>query len=389
MIKKSGVIIIEGHVQGLSNTRSLGEMGIPVYVVDKSNCIARYSKYCQKFFICPDFIKEEFVEFLINLAINENIKDWLLIPSNDHAVFSISKNKERLLKYYKIVTPNIRILDKMYDKLRLLNIAIEHDVPIPVTFKFRSSKDCINDNIKYPVLTKGRNGLTFFKIFRKKVILSSNIDELKSNLKFIEKYLSIKDTFTQELIPFDGKNKTISFTAFCVSGEIKTYWMGIKIREHPIRFGTATLAESIYNNECYIQSIKLLKALDYTGICEVEYLLDPRDSKYKLIEINARTWLWVGLAKVCGIDYAKILYCYANNISYRYNENYKLNVKWFNIFTDLLISLKLFFKKQILLSQYLKSMKGKKVEAIFDKHDPLPFFILIVLIFYIAKKRIF
>ncbi len=29
--------------------------------------------------------------------------------------------------------------------------------------------------------------------------------------------------------------------------------------------------------------------------------------KYKLIEINARTWLWVGLAKACGIDYANII----------------------------------------------------------------------------------
>ena len=45
MKNNTGVIVIEGHVQGLSNTRSLGEKGIPVYVVDKDNCIARYSRY--------------------------------------------------------------------------------------------------------------------------------------------------------------------------------------------------------------------------------------------------------------------------------------------------------------------------------------------------------
>ena len=64
----SGVIIIEGHVQGLSNVRSIGEMGVPVIVVDRNNCIARYSKYCKAFFKCPPFNSDEFAVFLINLA---------------------------------------------------------------------------------------------------------------------------------------------------------------------------------------------------------------------------------------------------------------------------------------------------------------------------------
>ncbi len=65
---KKGAMLFEGHVQGLSNTRSLGEAGIPVFVVDTDNCIARYSKYCKKFFRCPEFIKNEFADFLIKLA---------------------------------------------------------------------------------------------------------------------------------------------------------------------------------------------------------------------------------------------------------------------------------------------------------------------------------
>ena len=47
-----GAIIIEGHVQGLSNVRSLGERGIPIYVIDVCHCLAQYSRYCKKFFIC-------------------------------------------------------------------------------------------------------------------------------------------------------------------------------------------------------------------------------------------------------------------------------------------------------------------------------------------------
>ena len=50
---------------------------------------------------------------------------------------------------------------------------------------------------------------------------------------------------------------------------------------------------------------KLIKAINYTGICEIEWLYNPKQRKYNLIEINPRTWLWVELAKASGIDFIK------------------------------------------------------------------------------------
>ena len=60
-----------------------------------------------------------------------------------------------------------------------------------------------------------------------------------------------------------------------MNGTIKTFWMGEKLREHPIRFGTATLAESIYEPELIEISQRLLRGLLYTGVCEIEYIKDP------------------------------------------------------------------------------------------------------------------
>lgn len=384
-----GAIVIEGHVQGLSNVRSLGEAGIPVYVVDKSLCIAMYSKYCLKFFESPDFIKDDFAEFLIEIAEKENIKDWVLIPSNDHAVYTLAKHRLKLECYYKLVTSELEIIERIYDKLKLLDIAKNIDVPIPVTQSFCYENDPVLPSMRFPVITKGRNGLSFFKAIHKKALLSENEDELRQQLRMIGQKFAIDKTFTQELIPFDGSNKTISFTAFCVAGEIMSHWTGEKLREHPPRFGTATFAQSTYIEDCHIQSISLLKALNYTGVCEVEYLRDPRDNKYKLIEINARTWLWVGLAKACGIDYAKIIYDYANNISYNYLKDYRKKIRWINFITDFPISVKLIFKGQLTLSQYIKSLCGIKVNAIFKITDPLPAFMIIIMGLYLYKKRIF
>ncbi len=386
--KAPGAIIIEGHVQGLSNTRSLGEKGIPVIVIDKVNCIARYSKYCKKFFLCPDFIKDEFAYFLIDLAKKENIRDWVLLPSNDHAVYTISKHKALLEQYFKVITPGIDIIDNIYDKARLIGIAKKCDVPIPKTQFFTSVNDKILETIRFPVITRGRNGLSFYKIMLKKALIANDEQELRAQLKIISEKYSIEGTFTQSVIPFDGSNKTISFTAFCVNGDIKAYWMGIKLREHPLRFGTATFAQSVNIPECFNISVPLLKALKYTGVCEVEYLFDPREKQYKLIEINARTWLWVGLAKACGVDYAKMIYDFANHNDINYPEAYDIGKYWINPITDTVYAVLGMLKGKMRPAEYLSTLRSNHiVNAMFTIQDIKPGFAYMYNVLTFLKNR--
>lgn len=384
---RPGAIVIEGHVQGLSNTRSLGEKGIPVIVVDTTDCIAKHSKYCQSFYICPPFNSDNFAEFLISLAESKGLQGWILYPSNDHAVYSISKKKSQLEKFYKVITPSIDVIDNIYNKSKLLDIASSIGVPIPKTYYLKTHKEQLN-GLRFPVLTKGRFGLSFYKSMGKKVFIAKTQKELKIQLEEIEKKLSLNEIFTQELIPYNGSNKTISFTAFCIDGEIKVHWMGVKLREHPVQFGTATFAKSVFIQECFDQSIPLLKSLKYTGVCEVEYLKDPRDNRYKLIEINARTWLWVGLAKACGVDYAKIIYDYINGHSNIQTTNYQLNRYWYNPITDFVFSIIGIINGKVSFIDYIKSIFFiKKTNAIFSLKDIKPGFAYIFNLMQFYKTR--
>lgn len=381
-----GVIVIEGHVQGLSNTRALGVQGIPVIVVDKSNCIARYSKYCFGFFKCPDYSSDEFVPFLIELALKRDLKGWMLLPSNDHAVWSIANHREELSLVFKIVTPELSVVEQIYDKSKLLAVAEQCNVEIPATTYLKSAMDEVK-RVAFPLITKGRQGLSFYKATGRKVFLAKNSVELASQLKQIESVFPIENTFTQELIPFDGKNKTISFTAFCIDGEIKTFWIGVKLREHPIRFGTATYAKSISCEPLIDINRRLIAALNYSGVCEVEYLFDPRDNKYKLIEVNARTWLWVGLARKCGVDYATILYRNANNLEVNYPQEYTISIGWINYITDTVFSLIALVKGKLSIKDYLNTLTEKKTDAFFSVKDIKPSIMFILLSVYIAIKR--
>ena len=185
-VKKTGAIIIEGHVQGLSNTRSLGEAGIPVFVVDVNNCIARYSRYCRAFFKCPPFYEDALADFLIRLAADYGIQDWLLLPSNDHAVVTLSRNKERLEKYFKVITPGLTIIKNIYDKSKIIDIAAKAGVPVPDTF-YASDTGATGISLTYPVLTRGRFGIDFYRATGRKAFPAGNIRELRSSFLSLQR----------------------------------------------------------------------------------------------------------------------------------------------------------------------------------------------------------
>lgn len=163
--------------------------------------------------------------------------------------------------------------------------------------------------------------------------------------------------------------------------------MGVKVREHPLEFGTATFARSVYIRECYEQSIPLLKALNYSGVCEIEYLLDPKDNRYKLIEINARTWLWVGLAKACGIDYAKMIYNYVNGLQNIYPTEYNTELKWRNSFTDIAYTSLALLTGKMSLKNISEQNKGAIIDAVLHNGDNKPYWAYIFLMVTFLFRR--
>ena len=54
--------------------------------------------------------------------------------------------------------------------------------------------------------------------------------------------------------------------------------------------------------------LALLRALWFHGISQVEFKRDPRDGRFKLMEVNPRLWQWHGLAAACGVDLPLIAY---------------------------------------------------------------------------------
>ena len=387
MIQESGVkgvVIIEGHVQGLANTRAIGREGIPVIVVSEYNCLARYSKFCNGFFRCPPYLSNEFIDFLINLSVSEGIQGWTLMPSNDHAVFNISQNRDILSNYYSIISPVREVLESIYNKESLIKLCISLDIPVPASWFPQNNGSQSSVDLKYPVLIKGKNGLSFYKKQGKKAFLAVNPAALESQLEKILEHSDISEIYLQNLVPV-GKNKPVSFTSFSINGDIKSYWMGIKIREHPVKFGTATYSKSVNIPALLPIAGKLLKRLSFTGVSEIEFILDSRDNEFKLIEVNARTWLWVDMAIRRGINYPLMIYNYLNNNGMDYPETAEGEIEWMHYITDIPYSVLGLLKGYYSAGDIFRSYSRLPQPAVLDTNDLLPsvaeIFLLPLLIF--------
>jgi len=62
-----------------------------------------------------------------------------------------------------------------------------------------------------------------------------------------------------------------------------------RTRQFPIDFGySSSFVETMDVPEIVAPSLRLLDAMKYTGIVEIEYKYDARDNRFKLLDINPR-----------------------------------------------------------------------------------------------------
>jgi predicted ATP-grasp superfamily ATP-dependent carboligase len=130
---------------------------------------------------------------------------------------------------------------------------------------------------------------------------------------------------------------------------------------------------SCYDAVVEDQSIRLLQSLGYHGLVGVEWKLDPRTGKHKLIEINARGVNTMALAGACGVDLPYIAFRDKTGLPQEPLKDWQVGVKWINIVHDIWAARALHRLGRLSLREWLKSIAGQKVDAVYAADDPRPF----------------
>ena len=146
---------------------------------------------------------------------------------------------------------------------------------------------------------------------------------------------------------------------------------GHKLRQHPPRFGHVSMAVSTWVPELAEAGLRLLHELGYHGVSQVEFKRDPRDGRYRLMEVNARHWMWHSLATACGVNLS--LAAYRDAIGEPYISPRQVDgLKWVVSLTDARDAFARWRRGEEKLWPWLRSYRGVRVDGLYSLRDPLP-----------------
>jgi len=175
----------------------------------------------------------------------------------------------------------------------------------------------------------------------------------------------------QEIVPGGAKNMYGLNAYYDKVGNPNGIFMYRRIREWPHDFGNGCAIESVYVPELEEIIDPVIKKINYRGIVDAEFKKDSRDGKFKLIEINARCWMQIGLPARCGVNIPYIAYKDAIGKNVEKAIYNKKHVKWFYMYEDILSSLKSMLKSEFSFHEWTDSFRGEKEYAIFARDDLL------------------
>jgi D-aspartate ligase len=384
----AGAIVIGGDYQGLGIARSLGRQGVPVCVVDDERSISRYSRYTTKFAKVANLRDENVVvDCLLELGRRLGLGGWVLYPTREELVAAIARHRTELGKVFRVPTPSWDSVKWAWDKRNTYRLAQELGIPTPTTY-YPENVDQLSQlqAVAPPFAVKPAIKEHFVYATKAKAWRADNYDQLRILFEKASALAGDGEIMVQELIPGGGAQQ-FSYCAFFRDGEAVGKMVVCRRRQHPLEFGRAsTYVESLDVPILEELSERFLRAINYYGLVEVEFKLDPRDSQFKLLDVNARTWGYHSLGPRAGVDFCHMLYCDQVGLPVPPRIG-RHGISWVRSTTDLPAAIMSILNGDTSFRSYLRSIKNCNVEAVFSSSDPLPGLAEMALIPYLAIRR--
>jgi predicted ATP-grasp superfamily ATP-dependent carboligase len=293
-------VVDVGWVNGLAAIRSLGRAGVRVHAVDhRTSALGFRSRYAEPFLSVDAHADPK--EFIASLR---TLGQIAIFPTHDEQLNLIAQHLDELEVLAPF--PPWAILERLQSKRAQLEEAIAAGVDVPLTHypPTALAARAAAEEVGLPVLVKPEHPVGFKLRFRRQAFRCATLDEVEDAYTRAEEFAPM----VQELIP--GGDDTLHTVGSYVTrdGRPLGVFSGRKLRQTPPGIGTCRVGEAVWTQTAVDAALRLLARFRYYGLSQVEFKRDPRDGKFKLMEINPRLWQWHGLAAACGVDLPRIAY---------------------------------------------------------------------------------
>jgi len=379
-------LVFNCQYNGLSIIQELGRRGVTVLALDSIRSVGTYSRYAH-FYKCPDpqVAEDAFIEYLFKLGPSFMDKP-VLFPTNDPWAIALSRHKERLSQYYLPCVADPSVVELIVQKQRFNEWALEQGLPIPQSWRSDAISE-IPDNA-FPIVAKPECR-RISSNEKSTSLRAAALDQLR--LTILENHSDLTQFMSQhiELIPYFIFQEYVAGLSDCMytigvyadrDHVVKGMFTGRKVRGFPPDIGDCIVGQV----EAVPEKLKILvkdvcKSIGYHGIAEFEFKRDAITGQFKLIEINPRSWSWIGITPACGVSLPWIVYAdltKVESIPYTESNLPAGNVKYVKVIQDMQNCL--YRNRQagfpdwgMTILQWWKSLKANRlVCAEFAKDDP-------------------
>jgi len=367
-----GALVIGGDYKSLGIVRSLGRRGVPVWVLTDEHVLAGWSRYCRRTIPWPVGPEAEQVARLLAIARENGLDGWTLFPGGEESAALIARNREALAERYRLsILVGWTTLQKAYDKRLMHRVADDVGVEHPLTSYPRHRDDVAAYDGPFPAVLKPAIRPT---IDRFTIDKGWPATDLASLLTRYDEACAVSDPaaiMIQEVISGGGESQ-LSFAALCRSGEPIASVVARRTRQWPMDFGRAsTFVETIDAPEVEELAARVLRALRFDGIVELEFKRDPRDGRLLLLDINPRVWGWHTLARAAGVDMPYLLWRMVHGEPVK-PVRARPGVRWVRGLTDLPTAIGAIRRGKLSPVDYLWSLRPPIECSVIAFDDPLP-----------------
>ncbi len=273
---------------GYNILRSLCAHGCKVWVADTSKInICSVSKYCAGSFVYPDPFtsRDQFIECLKRKI--EELRPKVLLPTHDESQI-IMAHRDEFPKDLIIPYSSAQLLKIISDKSWATELALSLKIPVPTVYHSSQQVD------HFPCVFK-----TVIGNSAKGVFFPKNQEELQS----LERSYSESKTLIQEMV--DGYDYSVDCVRWGSFFGTSTYRALVTKTSGG---GTSTQRVMVHCPILEKYSKILLDAVDYQGVCGLDYKYDDISGKVAFIEVNARFTGGIATPIAAGFDIPWILY---------------------------------------------------------------------------------
>ncbi len=373
-----GAFVLGMNETGLTAARCLGREGISVRGFDIGARRAGFrSRYCTAE-VCPDPLEQpdDLVRFLKH-QVRDRAQKVVLLPTSDLFFLFLSRHRAQLADKFMMSLPAEDVAESVVNKRALYELSAANDTPFPNSYFPGSYEEAlaVKDALRYPAFIKPYWGYQWRRHFGglHKGFKVQSPDEFLS--RFQEVLASGHSALVQSYITSPDDNLFSLSLYVSEAGEVLAAFPRRQVRQYPPNSGTVTLAISEHNAGLVANGAHFCQSIGYRGIAGLEYKRDAEDNQYKLLDFNPRLMLSDGLTAFCGINLPLIQYLDLTGQTPAPRRETTQGVKWLESIADFQAFKQYHERGELTFKDWLKSLWGARVFALFAWDDPLPFLI--------------